>query len=76
MEVVISSPPDRNYLVAEIWFSDEQWAEVNQEEDELRVEIYPRQGGGPWSFPLTDALEALMKAASRLLVPYRPNPPT
>lgn len=29
--ICISSPPDREKLVAEIFFGDTQWAELNQE---------------------------------------------
>jgi hypothetical protein len=31
MRVSISSPPDREKLVAEVLYENEQWAEINQE---------------------------------------------
>jgi len=44
--VYISSPPDREKLVAEMLFGDteyqEQWAELNQEDATLRIESYPK----------------------------------
>ena len=46
--ICISSPPDREKLVAEIFFSDQQWGEVNQEGSELELGVYPRQDGSPW----------------------------
>jgi hypothetical protein len=65
--VGISSPPDREKLVAEIIFGDEQWAEINQEQAELQVQFYARQSGEPWMFNLSDAMTALEKARQRLL---------
>lgn len=38
--IEISSVPDREYLVAEIWFNDTLVAEINQEKQELELEIY------------------------------------
>ena len=49
LRICISSPPDRERLVAEIFFGDEQWAELNQEGTELLFEFYSRQSGEPWS---------------------------
>jgi hypothetical protein len=46
--ITIASPPDREKLVAEVFFDDEQVAEINQEADELQVEIYPRPSATPW----------------------------
>jgi hypothetical protein len=42
MRICISSPPDREKLVAEIFFGDEQWAELNQESGTLELEFYPK----------------------------------
>jgi hypothetical protein len=65
--VVISSPPDRERLVAEIFFGDAQWAEVLCEDGELlEVEHYPKPDGRPWRVPLALAQEALATAANRL----------
>jgi hypothetical protein len=35
--ICISSPPDREKLVAEILFGDVQWAEIDQEADILQA---------------------------------------
>jgi hypothetical protein len=64
--VSISSPPDREKLVAEISFNNIQWAEINQEGTELRVEFYPRPDGKPWNISLADAESALQLARQRL----------
>jgi len=63
----ISSPPDREKLVAEIFFGDEQWAELNQEGPALALEVYPRRDGRPWQLTLEIVLAALSDAKVRLL---------
>ena len=65
-QISISSPPDREKLVAEISFGNEQWAEVNQEGAELRVEFYARQSGESWSLTFEEAIGALEAARKRL----------
>ena len=66
-EVCISSPPDRELLVAEIFFGHVQWAEINQEEGVLRVEFYPRPDGRPWIILYSEAVLALSEAKQRLV---------
>lgn len=66
-KIAISSPPDREYLVAEIFFGSEQFAEINQDEGSLTVEIYPRKDEKPWAMSLREAIEALEKARNELL---------
>lgn len=63
----ISSPPDREHLVAEIFFGDQQWAELNQEGSELALEVYPRQDGKPWQLSFEVVTFALADARRRLL---------
>lgn len=65
--ICISSPPDRDKLVAEIFFGDVQWAEINQEEDTLQIEFYPRPDGQPWRISFVDAVTALEHAKQRML---------
>lgn len=64
--VDISSPPDREKLVAEISFNNCQWAELNQEGTELQLEFYPRPDGKPWNISLQAVEEALKAAKERL----------
>ena len=45
LTVQIASVPDRDNLVAELWYGDEQWGEISQETENLRLEIYPRASG-------------------------------
>jgi hypothetical protein len=65
--IAISSPPDRERLVAEIFFEQEQVAELNTEHGPIAIELYPRQGGGPWRFDAEDFLSSLLKAKASLL---------
>ena len=64
--VSISSPPDREKLVADISFDNIQWAEINQEKSTLEIEFYPRPDGKPWIITFADAVGALQAAAKRL----------
>jgi hypothetical protein len=66
IRIDIASPPDRERLVAQLMIGNEQWAELNQEHDELELEIYPRTDGQPWVLSLDSALHALSDAAQRL----------
>ena len=66
-KVTIASPPDREHLVAEVFFGDVQWVEINQERDTLEVEFYPRPDGEPWRIPLSAAMSALAEAKQRLI---------
>jgi hypothetical protein len=65
--VVIASPPDREKLVAELWFNAQQWGELNHEQEQLRIEVYPRQDGMPWIFPLDVFLKTILDAKNRLV---------
>jgi hypothetical protein len=64
--ITVASPPDREELVAEIFFDDVQWAEVNQEHSALEVEFYPRPDRKPWQLDLQDAIDSLNEAKRRL----------
>jgi hypothetical protein len=65
--ICISSPPDRDNLVAEIFFDDAQWAEINQEHSILEIEFYPRPDGEPWRINFLNAIQALDEAKKQLL---------
>jgi hypothetical protein len=65
-QIFISSPPDREKLVAEIFFDDLQWAEVNQEHDILEVEFYPHPDEQVWRIDFPTAIRALTEAKKML----------
>jgi hypothetical protein len=66
LRICISSPPDRERVVAEIFFDDVQWAELNQENEVLQLEFYPRPDGGPWRIDFGLAIKALDDAKRKL----------
>jgi len=41
MTITIASVPDREKLVAELWYDQELWGEISQDTGELVLEIYP-----------------------------------
>jgi hypothetical protein len=67
LEIELSSPPDREKLVASILVEHQQWAEINAESEVLTLELYPRPDGQPWVFSLDDALGAIQEAKRRLV---------
>lgn len=64
----IASLPDRDFVVSEIWFGNDQVAEVFSEDGKsIHIELFPARDGGVWSFDL-DAFQAILtKARSSLL---------
>ncbi len=66
MKICISSPPDREFLVAEIFVGNEQIAEINQENEKAEVEIYPRKSGDFWRINYEDLIMVLEEAKQKL----------
>lgn len=67
--VQIASVRDRDNLVAELLYEDEQWGEIFQETENPILEIYPRNNGKNdkiWSFDLTEMIEKLTDAQKRI----------
>ncbi|MDY0086425.1 MAG: hypothetical protein RBR84_10945 [Bacteroidales bacterium] len=65
-EILITSPPDRENLVAEIWQDDQMIAEINQEGGVLGLEIYATKEG-TIKLKYNDFIEALKKAKEKLI---------
>ena len=63
-EILITSPPDREELVAEIWYSNEMIAEINQEKEELELEFYIKENT---SFNYELFCKVLKEAKEKLL---------
>jgi hypothetical protein len=65
--VEVASSPDRDELVAEIWWNEQMVAEIRKAPDGARfVDVYPSPSCVPWSFDLEDLLAALNQANRRL----------
>ncbi|NWC18441.1 hypothetical protein CCU68_33310 [Pseudomonas gingeri NCPPB 3146 = LMG 5327] len=63
----MSSPPDRENLVFEIWLGVHQVAEVSREPGRpVEIEIYPPAEGGKWFFELEEFMSLLNQAAKNL----------
>jgi hypothetical protein len=66
-EIVITSLPYRENLVAEIYYKNEQWVEISNEKQQLIVQFYGPLAEQYWEFSLDEALEALEKARLKLI---------
>ena len=64
---LMSSVPDRDNLVFEIWLGTDQLAEVSHEpERPVEIEIYPPAEGGKWNFELEEFMSMLNQAVKSL----------
>ncbi|MBX8547548.1 hypothetical protein K5D53_23240 [Pseudomonas cichorii] len=64
---LISSPPDRENLVFEIWLGDDQLAEVSHEPGRsVEIEIYPPADGRAWVFEYEEFMAMLNQAKNNL----------
>jgi hypothetical protein len=63
--IQIASAPDREKLVAEIWYAEIFVAEINQEKTQnLEIEFYP---GDKVTFDLNEFIETLESAKRELI---------
>jgi hypothetical protein len=65
--ITVGSLPDREHLVAEIFYEHVQWVEIFQDTGRLVVQFYPHPRQKYWEFPLKTALEVLEQAKMKLL---------
>lgn len=63
-KIEITSVPDREKLVAEIWFEENLIAEINTERDCVELELYPSQG---LILELNEFIKALEIAKNKLI---------
>jgi len=64
---LMSSPPDRENVVFEIWLGADQIAEVSREpERPFEIEIYSPAEGGKWNLELEEFMSLLSQAVKRL----------
>ena len=64
---VISYPPDKEEPVAEIYYKDEFWAEINYEDHgSFFVCFCNIDEGNYWELPYDEAMEVLEEAKNRL----------
>lgn len=65
--IKIASDTDRENVFAEIYYNEEEWAEISQEGEQPLIVFFPPLQGKYWEFPLEEALEAIAEAKKRLL---------
>ena len=65
--VTIGSVPDRENLVADIFYEGVQWAEISQETEKLLIQFYSHPREEYWEFPLDEALKVLEEAKKKFL---------
>jgi len=65
-KIEIASVPDRDKLVAEIWYGTELIAEINHEHNNLEIELYL---DGKITFDYQEFINTLKAAKNKLLNP-------
>lgn len=65
--ITIASLPDRERLVAEVFYEGVQWVEISQESDEVVVQFYSHPRKKHWEFTYDEAVQVLEKAKNKLL---------
>jgi hypothetical protein len=65
--IVIASLPDKEELVAEIYYKHEQWVEISNESGTPMIVFFKKRDGSDWEFEMDKALEALETAKKRFL---------
>ena len=66
IEVVVVSPEEAEYGVAELWLGGEQLGMTIVEDEQLRLRIDPRPDGSPWDIEVAALTRALSDASGRL----------
>lgn len=67
--VEVTSVPDRDALVAEMWLERELFAELRYEHRSLRLQFYPAPDGKPWDVPYEEFAGMLEQAREKLGAP-------
>ena len=66
-EIVIASLPDRENLVAEIFYKNVEWAEISAEvPNKFIVAFCNKEGSNYWEFSYEEAMEVLQEAKNQL----------
>lgn len=54
-----TSPPEQEYLVAEILYENNVWALIIQEKENTILKLFALQNGLPWIFKFEDTITTL-----------------
>jgi len=66
-EITVGSLPDKNNLVADIFYDNVQVAEISNENNELLIQIYFYENKDYWEFSLDEFQKVVEKAKQRLI---------
>ncbi|WP_205205194.1 hypothetical protein [Azonexus hydrophilus] len=67
LKLQVASLPDKENVVSEVWFGNDQVAEVSNEDGQtIQIEIFSPPGRSVWSFDL-DAFEVILAEAKSSL---------
>lgn len=64
---VIADDPTREKVFVEIYYKNEEWVEISQEDDQPIIAFFAPPNGKYWEIPLHEALETIEKAKMALL---------
>ena len=65
--IELASSPDRDGVVAEIWWNDQMIAEVRRSVGGSRyIDLYPSPSRTPWSFEVEEFVNTVKAAEQRL----------
>jgi hypothetical protein len=67
IKLLVTSPPDRERVVVELWRDDVQIAEVSNDSGIPRIEFYAEPGTNRMDVSLDELEEALKKATENLV---------
>ena len=67
VRITLSSLPDRENLVAEIFFDGVQFAEISNENNQFLIQFYPHPRKDCWELPFNKVLEVIKNAKLKLL---------
>ena len=65
--IIVASLPDRENCVCEIYYKQDEWAEISQEKDEVMIQFYSHPTEKYWEFPIDVALQILHEAKKEFL---------
>ena len=66
-EIIIASLPNKENLVADIYYNNLNWAQISQETEAIMIRFYPPEYTPFWEFNLDEALEILEMAKKRMI---------
>lgn len=66
--IEVTSVPDREGVVAEIWWGDSMVAELCRDgENEVRIEIFPARSAGSWCFDCEEWQNIIKDARKKIV---------